>query len=148
MFRQTQAEIRRFMNRFLASFLLVGFGCAAFPVLATQASAQNAPRSMAECERLKNDLAYNQCLAMFGPAAKNVGGGGSDGGSSSSVATALAAVPPVSTESLPMADEPAQEAGRGQRGRRGRYTRHGRQSASFTVGGSESRSSYRRRRRH
>ncbi|MCC0806564.1 hypothetical protein FPV16_10080 [Methylobacterium sp. W2] len=136
------------MNRFLASFLLVGVGCAALPVLATQASAQNAPRSMAECERLKNDLAYNQCLAMFGPAARNVGGGGSDGGSASSVATALAAVPPVSTESLPMADEPAQEAGRGQRGRRGRYTRHGRQSASFTVGGSESRSSYRRRRRH
>ena len=137
------------MNRFLASFLLVGFGCAALPVLATRASAQNAPRSMAECERLKNDLAYNQCLAMFGPAARNVGGGGSEGGSaSSSVATALAAVPPVSTESLPMADEPAQEAGKGKRSRRGRYTRHGRQSASFTVGGSEGRSSYRRRRRH
>ncbi|KQO53698.1 MULTISPECIES: hypothetical protein [unclassified Methylobacterium] len=139
------------MNRFLASFLLVGFGCAALPALGTPASAQNAPRSMAECERLKNDLAYNQCLAMFGPAAKNVGGGGggSDGGSaSSSVATALAAVPPVSTESLPMADEPAQETRKGQRGRRGRYTRQGRQSASFTIGGSESRSSYRRRRRH
>ena len=138
------------MNRFLASFLLAGFGCAALPALGTPASAQTAPRSMADCERLKNDLAYNQCLAMFGPAAKNVGGGGggSDGGSASSVATALAAVPPVSTESLPMADEPAQEASRGQRGRRGRYTRHGRQSASFTVGGSEGRSSYRRRRRH
>ncbi|MBY0253901.1 MAG: hypothetical protein K2X54_21400, partial [Methylobacterium organophilum] len=39
------------------------------------ALAQGTPRSIGECERLKNDLAYNQCLAMFGPAAKNVAGG-------------------------------------------------------------------------
>ena len=25
------------------------------------------PSSMAECERIKNDLAYNECLASFGP---------------------------------------------------------------------------------
>jgi hypothetical protein len=25
------------------------------------------PSSLAECERIKNDLAYNQCLASFGP---------------------------------------------------------------------------------
>ncbi|WP_019903843.1 hypothetical protein [Methylobacterium sp. 77] len=137
------------MNRLLASFLLVGLGCTVIPVLVAPASAQGAPRSMSECERLKNDLAYNQCLAMFGPAAKNVGGGGegSGGSASSSVATALAAIPPGSAEAMPMAEEPAQEAGRGQRGRRGRYTRHGRQSASFSVGASETRS-YRRRRRH
>lgn len=138
------------MNRFRAFSLLVGFGCIVTPALAVPASAQGAPRSMAECDRLKNDLAFNQCLAMFGPAAKNVGGGGGEGGgsASSSVATALAAIPPGSTEALPMADDPAPEAGKGQRGRRGRYTRHGRQSASFTVGGGDSRSSYRRRRRH
>lgn len=137
------------MTRFSAFSLLLGLGCLATPVLPGPASAQGAPRSMAECERLKNDLAYNQCLAMFGPAARNVGGGDGGGGSaSSSVATALAAVPPVNTDSLPMADDPAPEARKGQRGRRGRYTRHGRQSASFTVGGSETRSSSRRRRRH
>ncbi|GJE15391.1 hypothetical protein [Methylobacterium marchantiae] len=136
------------MNRFLASCLLVGFGCIVTPALVVSASAQGAPRSMSECERLKNDLAYNQCLAMFGPAAKNVGGGEGGGGSASSVATALAAIPPGNTEALPIADDPAPEARKGQRGRRGRYTRHGRQSASFTVGASEGRSSYRRRRRH
>jgi hypothetical protein len=32
------------------------------------ASAQSSPpASVADCERLKNDLAYNQCLASFGP---------------------------------------------------------------------------------
>jgi len=25
------------------------------------------PSSLADCERIKNDLAYNQCLASFGP---------------------------------------------------------------------------------
>jgi hypothetical protein len=25
------------------------------------------PSSMADCERIKNDLAYNECLASFGP---------------------------------------------------------------------------------
>ncbi len=118
--------------------------------LSGAARAQGAPRSMAECERLKNDLAYNQCLAMFGPAAKNVGGG--DGGAaaaasaSASVATALAAIPPGLMATLPQADAPAPEAGRGRRGRRyGR--RGGRQSASFTVNGGESRSHRRHRRR-
>ncbi|NEU12519.1 hypothetical protein G3T14_10265 [Methylobacterium sp. BTF04] len=109
--------------------------------------AQGAPRSMSECERLKNDLAYNQCLAMFGPAAKNVGGGeGSSASASASVATALAAIPPGLMATIPQAEEPGPQTGRGRHGRRGRYSRHGgRQSASFTVGG-ESRS-YRRHRR-
>jgi hypothetical protein len=32
------------------------------------ATAQTSPpASVAECERIKNDLAYNQCLASFGP---------------------------------------------------------------------------------
>lgn len=118
--------------------------------LSGAARAQGAPRSMAECERLKNDLAYNQCLAMFGPAAKNVGGG--DGGAaassaSASVATALAAIPPGLMATLPQADEPAPQAGRGRRGRRYSRRSGGRQSASFTVGGSESRSHRRHRRR-
>ncbi|WP_449410804.1 hypothetical protein [Methylobacterium komagatae] len=53
-------------TRFVASILcLVPFA----------ALAQGTPRSIGECERLKNDLAYNQCLAMFGPAAKNVAAG-------------------------------------------------------------------------
>ena len=107
----------------------------------TLAAAQGVPRSVGECERLKNDLAYNQCLAMFGPAARNVAGGFAEGAASASasVATALAAIPPGIAAALPL----AQETGR--RGRRGRYTRHGRQSASFdTAGGSRP---YRRHRR-
>src|SRR3954470_15876764 len=31
------------------------------------AAAQPAPKSIADCERIKNDMAYNQCLASFGP---------------------------------------------------------------------------------
>ncbi len=31
------------------------------------ATAQPAPASPGDCERIKNDLAYNQCLASFGP---------------------------------------------------------------------------------
>jgi hypothetical protein len=32
------------------------------------AAAQSpSPASVSDCERLKNDLAYNQCLASFGP---------------------------------------------------------------------------------
>ena len=98
-------------------------------VLAGPALAQGTPRSIGECERLKNDLAYNQCLAMFGPAAKNIAGG--DGGAS-------APAPSYSEEAIaaagiPSADEP-ELAEPTQRGRRGRYGRRGgRQSMSFAV---------------
>ncbi|GJD81533.1 hypothetical protein [Methylobacterium gregans] len=85
------------------------------------ALAQGAPRSVGECERLKNDLAYNQCLAMFGPAARNVAGG-----------FAAADTPSAATQAaIPQAEEPRAEAGRGRRYR----GRHGRQRAVFTSGG-------------
>lgn len=97
--------------------------------------AQGTPRSIIECERLKNDLAYNQCLAMFGPAAKNVAGG---------YASADPAAAPALAAPLPQAEEAVEAA---PSGRRGRYrSRRGRQSAAFTAGGGETRS-YRRRRR-
>jgi hypothetical protein len=35
--------------------------------LAAAAQSQAAAQSVAECETIKNDLAYNQCLASFGP---------------------------------------------------------------------------------
>jgi hypothetical protein len=114
----------------LAGLLLLWLGGTAL--------AQGTPRSVGECERLKNDLAYNQCLAMFGPAAKNVAGGYAAG--ETPPAPALPATAAVATQ----ADEPAEEA-RGSR--RGRYrVRRGRQSAVFTAGSSEGRS-YRHRRR-
>lgn len=125
--------------------LLLALACLVASAAPLPALAQGTPRSVSECERLKNDLAYNQCLAMFGPEAKNVGG--ADGASSSpaSVATALAAIPPGLALALPMAGERAHEAGRVRHGRRGRHARGGRQSASFAVGG-ETRG-YRRHRR-
>lgn len=89
---------------------------AAGPVLA-----QGTPRSVGECERLKNDLAYNQCLAMFGPAARNVAGGFAAADTASSATQAA----------IPQAEEPRAEAGRGRRYR----GRHGRQRAVFTSGG-------------
>ncbi|WP_375462503.1 hypothetical protein [uncultured Methylobacterium sp.] len=114
----------------LAALLLVG--------LAGAALAQGMPRSVGECERLKNDLAYNQCLAMFGPTAKNVAGGYATGEASSAPA-----LPPTAV-ALPQAEAPAEEA---HGGRRGRYrVRRGRQSAVFTAGSGEVRA-YRHRRR-
>ncbi|WP_342106734.1 hypothetical protein [Methylobacterium sp. SI9] len=94
------------------------------------ALAQGTPRSIGECERLKNDLAYNQCLAMFGPAAKNVAGGYASADAVSTPASAMA-------EAIPQVEETAEAATSGRR----RYRGHrGRQYASFSTG-------YRHRRR-
>lgn len=125
-------------------------------LLAAPASVLAAPRSASDCENLKNDLAYNQCLAMFGPAAKNIAAGGSGSGGRA----AIAVPPPVDTEAatgVPSVEEPElrESPRRGSRRYRS-YRRGGRQSASFEVGGdttavverSESRRSrYRSRRR-
>lgn len=111
------------------------------PVLGRAAQAQGAPRSMSDCERLKNDLAFNQCLSMFGPAAKNVAGGEGAGSGAAPPSPPPAAV----TAAIPTTEEPVIETRRGRRGRRGSYTRNGRQSASFTVGGEPR--AYRRYRR-
>ena len=117
--------------------LLLGSALALVPALA---SAQGTPRSASECERLKNDLAYNQCLAMFGPSAKGIVG------DSKPATGAVAAVPPgPAAAAIPITEEPILDTGR--RGRRGRYTRAGRQSVSFAVGGEKrSHRRYRRRR--
>ncbi|KQT07866.1 hypothetical protein ASG40_13260 [Methylobacterium sp. Leaf399] len=121
------------------------------PVLHHPVAAQAGPRSASDCERLKNDLAYNQCLSMFGPAARNVAGGAaaaSEG--AASTGTAITAMPPAMPPAVATAgssaDEAAPEARRGRRHRRGSYARGGRQSATFSVGGGENRS-YRRFRR-
>lgn len=85
-------------------------------VFAVAAMAQAEPRSIQDCENIKGDLAYNQCLATFGPKV----------GERRSVQPATGSA---------AQDEPAVERGR----RGGRYAnrrgRGGRQSASFDVGG-------------
>ena len=96
------------------------------------------PRSVSDCESLKNDLAYNQCLAMFGPEARNVGGG-DGGGGGAPMATASA----TASAADPVAAEPAVESRRGRRGR-SRYTRRGRQVAAFAI--TEETPRFRRRR--
>ncbi|AWN54172.1 hypothetical protein [Methylobacterium sp. 17Sr1-1] len=115
------------MRHALALILLLG-------PLAGAALAQGAPRSVGECERIKGDLAYNQCLSLFGPAAKGVAAAAA----AVSAAIPRLPVPPALAEAV----EPAP------RGRRGwtRRLRGGRQSASFAVisGGSRH---YRRGRR-
>ena len=119
------------------------------------AAAQGTPRSVSDCERLKNDLAYNQCLAMFGPAAKNVAGG-EGGGSNASTSTSVVSADAAAAAGIPSADEPELQMP-GRRGRHGRASRRGRQSMSFAVAtsgqaaddGTGSRHSrYRHRRRH
>ena len=110
-----------------------GLAVVLLPCLALSALAQGAPRSVAECERLKNDLAYNQCLAMFGPPAKNVASGdGATGGG-----TAAPVPPSTSVAGIPSVEEP-ELATSGRRGRRGRHARRGgRQSAVFAVASAE-----------
>ncbi|ACA19687.1 conserved hypothetical protein [Methylobacterium sp. 4-46] len=102
------------MRHALATLLLLG-------PLAAPALAQGAPRSVADCERIRGDLAYNQCLSLFGPAAPTKG----------------AALPAETTEvRLPAAGAAAEAepapAYRGRRRAARRYHR-GRQSASFAV---------------
>ncbi|MRI55182.1 hypothetical protein D8770_14600 [Methylobacterium sp. DB1607] len=116
-------------HRLVASLVIL-----AAPLAVLSAAAQGTPRSMAECERLKNDLAYNQCLAMFGPPARNVasGGGyvsGGDAASSTSSVASTATIP-----GIPSIEEPDVEPVR-RRGRRS--SRRGRASASFDVGSAD-----------
>ncbi|MFH6784385.1 MULTISPECIES: hypothetical protein [Methylobacterium] len=119
------------MRHALALFFLLGS-------LTGAALAQGAPRSVGDCERIKGDLAYNQCLSLFGPAAKSL--------AAAAVPAATTAIPRLpEPPSLGEAAEPAAP-----RGRRGwtRRLRGGRQSATFAVisGGGEGR--HYRRRRH
>jgi len=53
--------------RFLREIVVLG-------VLAA-ASAQAAPKNIDDCEKIKEPLAYNECLASFGPAVGHVGSG-------------------------------------------------------------------------
>ena len=106
------------------------------------------PRSIADCERVKGDLAYNQCLASFGPPARS--------GATRSTAGE------VDSSNEAQAQEPQRRGsmgcGRGSSVRQAESygrRRGGRQSMSFDVGGSRSetrmsertRSSYRTSRR-
>ncbi len=43
------------------------------------ASAQAAPKTIDDCEKIKEPMAYNECLATFGPAVGHVGAGQSYG---------------------------------------------------------------------
>jgi hypothetical protein len=43
----------------------------ALPLLAWPLAAAAEPRSIADCEKVKGDLAYNQCLASFGPSVRS-----------------------------------------------------------------------------
>jgi len=109
-------------------------------LLAWPLAAAAQPRSIADCEKVKGDLAYNQCLASFGPPARS-GAARSFAGEVDSSNEAQLQEPPRSGS-----------IGRG----RGSYNRQaesygrkrgGRQSMSFDVVGnrSETRTSERAR---
>jgi hypothetical protein len=89
-----------------------------------------APRSIADCESIKSDLAYNQCLASFGPAA-----GGRPARAQSDSATA--------TE----ADEAQAERKARRASRSFQRSRAGRRSMSFGIVSGETRAERRARRR-
>ena len=50
--------------------------------LAAAAQSPGAAKSVADCESIKNDLAYNQCLASFGPKQGERAAGADDDGES------------------------------------------------------------------
>jgi hypothetical protein len=88
--------------------------------LAAAAQSPEAPRSASDCERIKGDLAYNQCLASFGPKRGERGVGGATVGEDDDG--------PAVTRSQP-APRPTTR------------TRGGRQAAAFdVVGGRRGRS--------
>ena len=96
--------------------------------LTLPAFAQVTPRSIGDCERLKSDLAYNQCLAMFGPEARMITANG--GGSAN--APDIKVPPAIDTAAatgVPVVEEPTSFATRGRR----RFG--GRARASFSVAG-------------
>ncbi|MEH3148160.1 MAG: hypothetical protein PGN34_23145 [Methylobacterium frigidaeris] len=95
--------------------------------LAGSALAQGAPRSVGDCERIRGDLAYNQCLSLFGPAAPI----------KAAIGAATPSMPAIASEARSPETTAAAEAGpsRSYRGRNryGRQVRLGRQRASFTA---------------
>jgi hypothetical protein len=54
--------------KFLREIVVVG-------ALLAGASAQAAPKNIDDCEKIKEPMAYNECLASFGPAVGHVGSG-------------------------------------------------------------------------
>ena len=80
--------------------------------LAAAAQSQETPRSESDCERIKSDLAYNLCLASFGPKRGERGAGGAV----------------VGEDDDGPAVTPSQRSGRAVRRARG-----GRQAATFDV---------------
>jgi hypothetical protein len=80
--------------------------------LAAAAQSADAPKSVSDCERIKGDLAYNQCLASFGPKRGERSAGGAVIGEDDDG--------PAATRS-------------GRAGRTDRPARGGRQAATFDV---------------
>jgi len=101
-------------------------------LLAWPLAAAAQPRSIADCEKVKGDLAYNQCLASFGPPARS-GAARSSAGEVDSSNEAQSQEPPRSGSI---------GRGRGSYGRQaasyGRRRGGGRQSMSFDLVGNRS----------
>jgi hypothetical protein len=101
---------------------------AAAVAFALAGPAAAAPNSINDCEKIDAADAYNQCLALFGPAAhthgasaKDFGGDGVGGG-----AAAAAAEEKANPEaSVPVASSQASRGRRGHVASRGRHQRYG-----------------------
>jgi hypothetical protein len=112
--------------RVLPALLLLSL----LPAGVSAAAAQ--PRSIGDCEKVKGDLAYNQCLASFGPPAR-AGAARSQGGETDAGDQAAEPEPQSSGSSRRESALEARQAGTAPIRRRG-----GRQSMSFDVVGSRS----------
>ena len=95
--------------------------CLLFLLAPTLALAQEQARSISDCEKIKADLAYNNCLASFGPKMGE--------------RRSRAAAAPADADEEPAMRQSSRRGSSTRRGRRGRV------SASFSVRGGEVRQS-------
>ena len=112
--------------------------CLLFLLAPTLALAQEQARSISDCEKIKADLAYNNCLASFGPKMGE--------------RRSRAAAAPADADEEPAVRRGSRRGSYSRRGRRGRVSAGGevrqsrtRPSRAYRSRGSSSRSSRRRR---
>jgi hypothetical protein len=111
----------------VAAFALVAFIALASPLVA-------APRSIGDCEAIKQADDYNRCLARFGPAAHTGPAKGE-----TPVASGEAAVVPANADRMKPRNARRHHVGRGRASRHAVHVetrgRHGRVRATFAVEG-------------
>jgi hypothetical protein len=93
-------------------------------VIAAPAYSNAAPRSIDECEKIQAADAYNQCLALFGPVARNHGAV-RDAAETNNQDEGVAAADADTKVAVVPDDEPGHRHGRRHGSTRHRWAKHG-----------------------